>query len=130
MLKCNVAASNATAKSYAGGRMSEILVILHAIATPEQRKEIARIAPPVQSISERVFLAQGDRPLEQLRDLPGISQVFDGSEGAGRLPALDSAEALFAQAWFSSRGQKKRRIGEGLDWDTPPMTPPDPYPKK
>ena len=45
---------------------------------------------------------------------------------ARNLPQLNDAESLFAQAWLSRQGQVKQRRGDGLDWDTPPMLPPDP----
>jgi hypothetical protein len=110
---------------------SEILVILSPHVTAADREGVVRLAPPTQSISERVFIAQaGDVVAAQLRALPGVHQVFTGGEGAGTLPPLSDSEALFAQAWMSSKAQKKQRLGEGLDWDTPPMTPPDPkFPK-
>jgi hypothetical protein len=59
--------------------------------------------------------------------MPGVAQVMTGREDVGTLPALSDAESLFASAWLARMGpEKKRRIGEGLDWDHPPMTPPDP----
>jgi len=106
--------------------MSEVLVILSPRATPEDRKQIARLAAPTQSISERVYVAQSNPGvLAQLRSAPGIALVLTGSEGVGGLPSLSEEEALFVRAWIAGRQPKKQRIGEGLDWDTPPMTPPD-----
>jgi hypothetical protein len=40
------------------------------------------------------------------------------------LSGLSEAEDLFARGWLARQGAKEQRIGEGLDWDTPPMTPP------
>jgi hypothetical protein len=106
--------------------MSEILVILSPMATAENRQAIQRIAPPMQSISGRVFLAQiQPAALAQLHSMPGVAQVLTGTGGSAALAGLDEAETLFAQAWVSRQGQTKQRIGEGLDWDTPPMLPPD-----
>src|SRR4051812_1438335 len=104
--------------------MSEVLVILAPTASLEDRNVIAKLAPPAHSISDRVWLAQ-TTALPQLRATRGIGAVFTADDPATALPALNDSETLFAQGWLSGRAQKKRRIGEGLDWDSPPMTPPD-----
>jgi hypothetical protein len=108
--------------------MSEILVILSEAATSEDRRGIARLAKPTHTVSDRVFVVEGPAALgAQLRALPGVAQVMTGREDPGVLPAMGEAEGLFASAWLARTGEeKKRRIGEGLDWDHPPMTPPDP----
>ena len=103
--------------------MSELLVILSHTATRDDREAIVKLAPPTQSISDRVWIAQATE-LPQLRAAKGIAAALTGTEPATALPALSDSETLFAQAWLANRTQKKRRIGEGLDWDTPPMTPP------
>jgi len=107
--------------------MPEILVILQSSMTKADREAVVRAAPATQSISNRVFLAAASNAaLASLRSMAGIARVLTGAEPAQSLPQLDEAEALFVQAWLSSRGQVKQRRGEGLDWDTPPMLPPDP----
>ena len=107
--------------------MPEVLVILQSSITQADREAVIRAAPATQSISNRVFLAAAsDAALAGLRSMAGIARVLSGAEPAQSLPQLDDAESLFVQAWLSSRGQIKQRRGEGLDWDTPPMLPPDP----
>lgn len=107
--------------------MSEVLLILDPSITKAKREAILRAAPVRQSISNRVFLATvSEAAFTNLRSMAGIAKVLTGAETAQNLPQLDAAESLFVQAWLSTRGQIKQRPGEGLDWDTPPMLPPDP----
>lgn len=107
--------------------MSEVLIVLDDSITDTDREAVLRVAPVTQSISERVFLASvEDAALANLRSMAGIAKVVAGAEPARSLPQLEDGESLFVQAWLSKRGQVKQRRGEGLDWDTPPMLPPDP----
>jgi hypothetical protein len=107
--------------------MSEVMVILQSPITNADHEAVMRAAPATQSISSRVFLANvSDAALARLRSMAGIARVLTATEPAQNLPQLDDAETLFVQAWLSTRGQVKQRRGEGQDWDTPPMLPPDP----
>jgi hypothetical protein len=107
--------------------MPEALVILDASIAAEDREAVLRAVPVTQSIAGRVFLtAANDATLARLPSMAGVALVLTGAEPAPSLPPLDEAASLFVGAWLSSRGQVKQRRGEGLDWDTPPMTPPDP----
>jgi hypothetical protein len=107
--------------------MSEVLVILEPSITDSDRQAVRRAAPPTQSISNRVFTANAtESALPRLRSMPGVSNIIGGAEQGRNLPQLDDAESLFVEAWLSRRGQVKQRRGDGLDWDTPPMLPPDP----
>ena len=96
---------------------------------PSQRRIVrpSFVRRPPRNRFNRVFLAAAsDTALANLRSMAGIASVLTGAEPAQSLPQLDDAESLFVQAWLSSRRQGKQRRGEGLDWDTPPMLPPDP----
>jgi hypothetical protein len=106
--------------------MKEVLVVLHPSISRPEREAVARVAPPKGSISDDVFIADyaGDR-LQELRAMRGVAHVLTGGETADGLPQMTDAETLFVQAWLSARGAVKSRRGEGLDWDTPPMVPPD-----
>lgn len=107
--------------------MAEVLIILLLSITPADREAILGVATPTQVISDRVFLATPNpTALPQLQAMSGSAIVLTGEEPAPSLPSLDDAELLFVQAWLSKHGQVKQRLGEGLDWDTPPMIPPDP----
>lgn len=107
--------------------MLEVLLVLQSSITQADRQVVVRMAPATQSISHRVFVTTvGDDVLERLRSMAGVAAVLTGIEPGQTLPAMDESEALFVRAWLSSRGQAKVRPGDGLDWDTPPMLPPDP----
>ena len=107
--------------------MPEVLVILESSVTDAARAAVTRAAPPTQSISNRVFTAVvDDSALPRLRSMPGVARVISNTGEAPDLPQLNDAESLFARAWLSRQGQAKQRRGDGLDWDTPPMQPPDP----
>ncbi len=109
--------------------MPEVLIITDPSITEADRGAVLSLAPATQSISNRVFLADvDDAAVANLRSMTGIAGVVAGTEPAQNLPQLDDAESLFVQAWLSKRGQAKQRRGEGLDWDTPGMLPPDPPP--
>lgn len=110
--------------------MPEVLIVLDPSITKADREAAFRVAPVTQSISNRVFLAAvNDAALAHLRSMAGIARVVTGAEPTQGLPQLDYEESLFVQAWLSRHGQVKQRRGEGLDWDTPPMLPPDPPPE-
>lgn len=106
--------------------MPEALIILQSSLSADERAAIARIAPVKQSISDRVFVADAGKGLDDLRATPGIARVVTGGESVDTLPEMTDAERLFVGAWLSSRGEVKTRRGEGLDWDAPGMVPPDP----
>jgi hypothetical protein len=107
--------------------MPEALLILQSSLSANERAAIARVAPAKQAISDRVFVADvAGTGLDALRATPGIAQVVTGGEPVDALPEMTDTERLFVSAWLSSRGEKKSRRGDGLDWDTPGMVPPDP----
>jgi hypothetical protein len=109
--------------------MCELLIILHLWILPADREVVMRAAPATQMVSSRVFLANlHPDAVAQIRSMPGVAAVLTGAEQNPRLPPLDEAETLFVRAWISRQGVVKQRIGEGLDWDTPPMQPPDRLP--
>ena len=109
--------------------MSEVLIILDRSTPKADLDNVLGVAPVTQSISNRVYLADlNDAALANVRSMSGVARVVTGAEPAQNLPPLDDTESLFVQAWLSRRGQIKQRPGEGLDWDTPPMLPPDPPP--
>ena len=105
--------------------MPEVLIILATSVTAAQRDAVARVAPAAQTISDRVFTSTG-ADAAQLRTMPGVAAVLTAGAPAQSLPQLSDSEMLFAQAWLSRAGQTKQRPGDGLNWDTPPMIPPDP----
>lgn len=106
--------------------MSDFLVVLDSSITNADREAVQRVAPAAQSVSNRVFLSAGsDATAASVRSMNGVSVVLTGTEPAPPNLRLDDAETLFLQAWLSTRGKVKQRRGDGMDWDTPPMLPPD-----
>ena len=111
--------------------MAEVLIILRSSASADERTAIARVAPVRQSISDRVFVAEiAGTGLDDLRATAGIDRVMTGGEPDDALPEMTDAEDLFVRGWLLSRRAVKSRPGEGLDWDTPPMRPPDLPPER
>jgi hypothetical protein len=109
--------------------MSELLIILHLWILPADREAVMRAAPATQMVSSRVFLANlNPEAVAPIRSMPGVAIVLTGAEHNSPLPPLDEVETLFVRAWISRQGVEKQRRGEGLDWDTPPMQPPDRLP--
>jgi hypothetical protein len=108
--------------------MSEALVILQSWIGDQDRAAVMHSATPIQSVSDHVFVIDpSDAPVvAKLRAMRGVAGVLTGAGSTPRVPTLDEAESLFVQAWLSRQGQAKQRRGEGSDWDTPPMLPPDP----
>jgi hypothetical protein len=106
--------------------MKNVLLILHPQMPDAAREAITRVAPAVQTVSARVFVARPTAAIEALRAMPGVVRVLSGGEPPASLPQLDAAERLFAEAWLTSQATAKQRRGDGLDWDTPGMVPPDP----
>ena len=111
--------------------MAEALIILQSSVSADERAAIARVAPVRQSISDRVFVGEiADTRLDDLRATAGIDRVMTGGEPEDTLPQMTDAEDLFVRGWLLSRRAVKSRPGEGLDWDTPPMRPPDLPPER
>lgn len=107
--------------------MPEALIILQPSLPAASRAAIARVASVKQTISDRVFVADiSGTTLDALRATPGIDRVATPGDAIESLPAMSDAERLFAAGWLSSHGKDKTRPGDGLDWDHPPMVPPDP----
>jgi hypothetical protein len=107
--------------------MPEALIILQPPVSADQRAAIARVATVKQSISDRVFIVEiAGKGLEDLRATAGVARVMTGGEPDEALPEMTDVEDLFVRGWLLSRREVKSRRGEGLDWDTPGMVPPDP----
>jgi hypothetical protein len=104
--------------------MAEVLVVLRSNLGPSERDAARRLAPPGQSISDRVFVS--DVPATAMAGLRALASVFEPGT-APDTTTLNQSEALFANAWHSRQTTAKQRRGEGLDWDAPGFEPPDPH---
>jgi hypothetical protein len=107
--------------------MYEVLVILQLSITAADREAVMRVTSPTQSISNRVFVAEADpSAISRIRSMRGVASVLTNAEPAVQQShRLDDTETLFVEAWMSRLGKEKKRPGDNLDWDTPPMQPPD-----
>jgi len=108
--------------------MVEVLVILQLSISAAERDAVMRAAPPTQSISNRVYVSTADASaVPRIASMHGVASVLTHAESSVKQSnGLDDTEALFVDAWMSRLGQVKTRRGDELDWDTPPMQPPDP----
>lgn len=105
---------------------SEALVILDPADDGGAAQAVRAHARVTQSISPRVLVVStAGADLERIRLHPGVSRVVAGA-APGEIPGLDAQESLFVAAWASRQGGKAARGGDGLPWDTPGFTPPDP----
>lgn len=110
-------------------RDDEMLVILDAPASEEAEQRIRTQYRVMQQVSPRVLVIRRPADPAALRALPGVQDVAEGSVPDALVRELSDAEALFVQAWSQRASMgAKRRPGEGLPWDTPGRTPPDPPP--
>lgn len=78
----------------------------------------------VQTLSKRVFVCEADGDPSSLKDAGGI--VVASERDLDRLTSkLPSTERMFARAWLRKTLKSgKSRIGDGLEWDTPPFKAP------
>jgi hypothetical protein len=107
----------------------EVLVILEASSPRAAHERIRSQYRVTQQVSPRVFVIQRPADPATLRALPGVLGVAEGRVPAELLSDLDETETLFAQAWSERASMRsKQRPGEGLPWDAPGFTPPDPPP--
>lgn len=104
----------------------EALVILDAADDGGAAQAVRAHARVTQSVSPRVLVVStAGADLERIRQHPGVWRVVAGG-APGEIPGLDGQEALFVAAWASRQGGKAARAGDGLAWDAPGLTPPDP----
>ena len=114
-------------------RLLEVLLVLNTVAGPAdrlpdvlraigQQYRVVSTAPPRLAVVEA---EEGQVPA--LRQAPGVRMVVEGDIPPDLLAELTASERLFAQAWRMQATQAKgERRGEGLPWDAPGFTPPDP----
>jgi hypothetical protein len=83
-----------------------------------------------QQVSPSVFVIQRPADPEVLRTHPGVHALGAEAVPDTLVQTLTAEESLFVQAWTQRAAMgTKRRPGEGLPWDTPGRTPPDPPPR-
>jgi hypothetical protein len=82
----------------------------------------------VQQLPPRLAVVEaGASTVEELRGHPAVLAIGDPDLPPDVLAGLTESERLFVDAWVVGRRAKSRR-GDGLAWDAPGFTPPDPPP--
>ena len=84
--------------------------------------EVTQVASPRLAV---VVAAEG-----ALEAIDGVAEIAGAGESLQDEIALTDAERLFADAWALRTGDAPggERPGDGLPWDAPGFTPPDPPP--
>ena len=113
-------------------RPAEFLVLLED--EEEGLERLRRSLQVTQVASPRLAVVEappGTGP-EALRAIGGVAAVFAAGESPEDPGTLTDAEKLFAGAWSMRTGDVagSERPGEGLAWDAPGFTPPDPPPSE
>ena len=107
----------------------ERLVILGNDEAEAALLELSRRWPVAHLLSRRVVVVKhlpGHSDTE-ISMIPGVAAVTSTSVPPEVLSTLDETETLGAAAWTARKTEpKKARRGDGLDWDAPGFTPPDP----
>ncbi|SNQ46520.1 conserved hypothetical protein [Frankia canadensis] len=94
------------------------------------RDALAGVGRVTSAMPPRLVLLAGV-PAERAGEvaaLPGVRGAFAGDVPAALREALSPAESLFVDGWLARRHGKDRGPGEGLPWDAPGFSPPDPPP--
>jgi hypothetical protein len=82
----------------------------------------------VQQLPPRLAVVEaGATALAELRGHPAVLAIGDPDLPPAVVAGLTETERLFVDAWVVGRRAKSRR-GDGLSWDAPGFTPPDPPP--
>lgn len=95
-----------------------------ALARLREKFRVTQVAPPRLAVVER----PPDTREPDLRDTPGVVAVAGPEVPDDFMDGLSPEEALFVAAWERRMQEPKSddRIGEGLPWDAPGFSPPDP----
>lgn len=111
-------------------RPAEFLVLLEdgedGLERLRRSLQVTQVASPRLAVVEA---AEGAGP-DALQAIDGVAEVAAAGESLQDASALTDAERLFADAWALRTGDVagSERPGEGLPWDAPGFTPPDPPP--
>jgi hypothetical protein len=82
----------------------------------------------VQQLPPRLVVIEADdAALAELRGHPDVLGIGDPDLPTALVAALTETERLFVDAWVVG-GRPKSRRGDGLSWDAPGFSPPDPPP--
>ena len=95
-----------------------------ALARLREKFRVTQVAPPRLAVVER----PPDTREPELRDTPGVVAVAGPEVPEDFKQGLSPEEALFVAAWERRMREPKSdgRPGDGLPWDAPGFSPPDP----
>lgn len=107
------------------GASSERLVVLDSRNAASALAELLALASVTQVLGARLALVRADdATAARLARISGVHGIHSGVLGA--IPSdLTETERAFVSAW-EMRQRPKERPGDGLSWDAPGFTPPDP----
>lgn len=111
------------------GGNQEFLIVLKNSEGNAKFLSIGSIYKIRQVVSSRVFTVEcSGAELTALRKMPDLTVVSGGNSLPESVDNLTEGEKLFVAAWMSrqQKQETKQRPGDGLSWDAPGFTPPDP----
>jgi len=112
-------------------RSAEFLVLLDD--GEEGLDRLRRSHRVTHAASPRLAVVEGPPGTgpEALRAIDGVAAVASAGDALPAASALTPDETLFADAWAmrTGAGAAGERPGEGLAWDAPGFSPPDPPPE-
>ncbi len=107
----------------------ELLVVL-ADESGDALERVSRTHRVTHVGSARLVVVEqsGAASDEALESVPGVAAVASGELPSEVVERLEPDERLFVSAWLrrTTEDGRKERAGEGLPWDAPGFTPPDP----
>ena len=106
-------------------RPNEFLVLLGDERGVDGLEGLTESVRVTQVGSPRLAIVEGpDAARSALRSMQAVTAVAGPGESLEGGADLTAQERLFADAWSQRTGEA--RPGEGLAWDAPGFTPPDP----
>ena len=111
------------------GATQEILVILKDTDSHAPLPSLGSTYKTRQVISPRVFTVESTGAgLAALQERSDMTVVSGNNPLPESIDDLTESEQLFMAAWLSrwQKQEAKQRPGDGLSWDAPGFTPPDP----
>lgn len=111
------------------GGNQEVLVVRKNIGTLSTTPPLGNAYKIRQAISPRVFTVESTgSELDTLQKMPDLTVISGDQPLPESIDDLTESEKLFVAAWISRqrKPEAKQRFGDGLSWDAPGFTPPDP----
>ena len=106
--------------------MPQALVIFDPSRAEDALADAAGTVTVTQRLLPRLAIVEGDPDrVAALRQLPGVTGVFQGPVSETVLRELNPDERLFAGAWARGRAPKPERRGQGMPWDAEGFEPPN-----